>query len=177
MTARYNQPALKPSRTSFHIEALRLRTMAGRSSPSPAAHPAKRARQSVRDRDSPPSLVSAGAATSPIGETALADSSGPDAGGQGSGAGASKGGQSSNFRNVSACNRCRLRKNRCDQRLPSCASCEKANVSCVGYDPITKSEIPRRLVACLVSYAVSRASSSTVSSSTGGVETGCDGPI
>ena len=56
----------------------------------------------------------------------------------------SKAGQSSSFRNVSACNRCRLRKNRCDQRLPSCASCEKANVKCVGYDPITKREIPRR---------------------------------
>ncbi|KAI1436086.1 fungal-specific transcription factor domain-containing protein [Xylaria sp. CBS 124048] len=53
---------------------------------------------------------------------------------------------SSNFRNVSACNRCRLRKNRCDQRLPSCASCEKARVACVGYDPITKREIPRSYV-------------------------------
>jgi len=50
----------------------------------------------------------------------------------------------SSFRNVSACNRCRLRKNRCDQKLPSCASCEKAGVKCVGYDPITKREIPRR---------------------------------
>jgi len=50
----------------------------------------------------------------------------------------------SSFRNVSACNRCRLRKNRCDQRLPSCASCDKANIKCVGYDPITKREIPRR---------------------------------
>ncbi|KAM3065394.1 hypothetical protein ACMFMF_011118 [Clarireedia jacksonii] len=57
-----------------------------------------------------------------------------------------KAGQSSNFRNVSACNRCRLRKNRCDQRLPSCASCEKAGVKCVGYDPITKREIPRSYV-------------------------------
>jgi hypothetical protein len=56
----------------------------------------------------------------------------------------SKAGQSSSFRNVSACNRCRLRKNRCDQRLPSCVSCEKAGVKCVGYDPITKREIPRR---------------------------------
>jgi hypothetical protein len=56
---------------------------------------------------------------------------------------------SSSFRNVSACNRCRLRKNRCDQRLPSCASCDKAGVKCVGYDPITKREIPRR-------YEVSR---------------------
>ncbi len=59
-------------------------------------------------------------------------------------AGAPKTGGSSSFRNVSACNRCRLRKNRCDQRLPSCASCDKANVKCVGYDPITKREIPRR---------------------------------
>lgn len=59
-------------------------------------------------------------------------------------AGKGKAGQSSSFRNVSACNRCRLRKNRCDQRLPSCASCEKAGVKCVGYDPITKREIPRR---------------------------------
>ncbi|KAI8935537.1 hypothetical protein NX059_008107 [Plenodomus lindquistii] len=53
---------------------------------------------------------------------------------------------SSSFRNVSACNRCRLRKNRCDQRLPSCASCDKASVKCVGYDPITKREIPRSYV-------------------------------
>lgn len=57
----------------------------------------------------------------------------------------------SNFRNVSACNRCRLRKNRCDQRLPSCASCAKANVKCVGYDPITKREIPRSYVFFLES--------------------------
>jgi hypothetical protein len=55
----------------------------------------------------------------------------------------------SSFRNVSACNRCRLRKNRCDQRLPSCASCDKASVKCVGYDPITKREIPRRYAAKL----------------------------
>ncbi|KAF2458573.1 fungal-specific transcription factor domain-containing protein [Lineolata rhizophorae] len=55
------------------------------------------------------------------------------------------------FRNVSACNRCRLRKNRCDQRLPACASCEKANVKCVGYDPITKREIPRSYVYYLES--------------------------
>ena len=50
------------------------------------------------------------------------------------------------YRNVSACNRCRLRKNRCDQRLPTCSSCESANVACVGYDPITKREIPRSYV-------------------------------
>lgn len=53
---------------------------------------------------------------------------------------------SSSFRNVSACHRCRLRKNRCDQRLPRCQLCEKAGVRCVGYDPITKREIPRSYV-------------------------------
>ncbi|KAI0390703.1 fungal-specific transcription factor domain-containing protein [Xylariaceae sp. FL0594] len=69
----------------------------------------------------------------------------PDGIGSGHG-GVKSGNNSSSFRNVSACNRCRLRKNRCDQKLPSCASCEKARVACVGYDPITKREIPRSLV-------------------------------
>lgn len=113
-------------------------------SPSPDTHPSKRARQSSPgpDRDSPTSL-SAGAA-SPASEH-LPDAAG-GAGGTGGGKAAGGGGQSSSFRNVSACNRCRLRKNRCDQKLPSCASCEKAGVACVGYDPITKREIPRRYV-------------------------------
>ncbi|CAL3965385.1 unnamed protein product [Diplocarpon coronariae] len=71
--------------------------------------------------------------------------------GGGGGGGGKAGGQSSSFRNVSACNRCRLRKNRCDQRLPTCASCEKAGVKCVGYDPITKREIPRSYVYYLES--------------------------
>lgn len=55
------------------------------------------------------------------------------------------------FRNVSACNRCRVRKNRCDQNLPACSACAKANVKCVGYDPITKREIPRSYVYYLES--------------------------
>lgn len=50
------------------------------------------------------------------------------------------------FRNVSACHRCRVRKHRCDQRLPKCHSCEKARVPCVGYDPISKQEIPRSYI-------------------------------
>ena len=36
--------------------------------------------------------------------------------------------------------------NRCDARLPSCTTCEKVNARCVGYDPITKREIPRSYV-------------------------------
>ncbi|KAI0132530.1 fungal-specific transcription factor domain-containing protein [Xylariales sp. AK1849] len=101
------------------------------SPPTPNSHANKRARRSSPDRDSP-----VGSVMSPGTEHTL-----ESAGGNGS-----KVGQSSNFRNVSACNRCRLRKNRCDQKLPSCASCEKAKVSCVGYDPITKREIPRSYV-------------------------------
>ncbi|EPS45489.1 hypothetical protein H072_536 [Dactylellina haptotyla CBS 200.50] len=53
------------------------------------------------------------------------------------------------FRSVTACNRCRLRKNRCDQRIPACTQCEKVGVKCVGYDPITKREIPRSYVSYL----------------------------
>lgn len=122
------------------------RAMPGHTPPSPQMPPAKRHRASSPDKDSPGSLHSATAGPSP------ATSDQHDVGLPGAGAGArqdvgggsAKVGQSSSFRNVSACNRCRLRKNRCDQKLPSCASCEKANVACVGYDPITKKEIPRR---------------------------------
>ncbi|KAL2255077.1 hypothetical protein VTK26DRAFT_4185 [Humicola hyalothermophila] len=117
--------------------------------PSPVLHPSKRARQSSPENGSPTSLPSGGTA-SPTNEQ-IHD--GPLGHGLAAGAGGSGGsnstgriGQSSNFRNVSACNRCRLRKNRCDQKLPSCASCDKAGVACVGYDPITKREIPRSYI-------------------------------
>lgn len=55
-------------------------------------------------------------------------------------------GSTTNFRNVSACNRCRTRKNRCDQKLPRCSGCDKANVKCVGFDPVSKRAIPRSYV-------------------------------
>ena len=57
----------------------------------------------------------------------------------------------SSFRNISACNRCRLRKNRCDQNLPACSACAKAHQQCVGFDPLTKREIPRNYVYYLES--------------------------
>lgn len=116
-----------------------------REPPSPDSQPSKRARQSSADHASPASLGSAGGAASPTGELVH---DGPPSHGAPAGSAAAGGriGQSSSFRNVSACNRCRLRKNRCDQRLPSCASCDKAGVACVGYDPITKREIPRSYI-------------------------------
>ncbi|KAI1806153.1 fungal-specific transcription factor domain-containing protein [Daldinia bambusicola] len=107
--------------------------MPPRSPPSPDPHPSKRQRASSPDKDSP---SDGNAAISPNAEHSLHEGS----------IHGSKIGQSTSFRNVSACNRCRLRKNRCDQKLPSCASCEKARVACVGYDPITKREIPRSYV-------------------------------
>jgi hypothetical protein len=108
--------------------------MPSHSPPSPNPPPSKRPRKDSHDDNSPNSAASN--AQSPIADhSADVSASAP---------GGAKAGQSSNFRNVSACNRCRLRKNRCDQKLPSCASCAKAGVACVGYDPITKKEIPRR---------------------------------
>ena len=117
--------------------------------PAPTAaaqYPSKRARYSPPDAKSPPLLDPAlSAEPSPLDDSLLATGGG--GGGGGGGPGGKQAGQSSSFRNVSACNRCRLRKNKCDHRLPRCASCEKAGVNCVGYDPITKREIPRRQVA------------------------------
>ena len=57
----------------------------------------------------------------------------------------------SSFRNVSACNRCRVRKNKCDQNLPACSPCEKLGLKCTGFDPNTKRQIPRNYVYYLES--------------------------
>lgn len=53
------------------------------------------------------------------------------------------------FRTVSACNRCRSRKNRCDQALPACSNCEKAGTPCVGYDANLNRTVPRNYVLYL----------------------------
>lgn len=62
-----------------------------------------------------------------------------------------------NFRSLSTCNRCRIRKHRCDQRLPICANCEKVGVLCIGYDPVTKKEIPRRYRSQCILLTATRA--------------------
>ncbi|KAG4413633.1 hypothetical protein IFR04_013211, partial [Cadophora malorum] len=117
-----------------------------RSPRSTTGYPSKRARHSSPDRTTIKGLSPKSLEGLPDVEVVPITATG-----NGSGGGGKAGGQSSSFRNVSACNRCRLRKNRCDQRLPSCASCEKASVKCVGYDPITKREIPRSYVFYLES--------------------------
>ncbi|SMQ45305.1 unnamed protein product [Zymoseptoria tritici ST99CH_3D7] len=76
------------------------------------------------------------------GDVTIVDDSSNNTPNSPAGAGAS----TTNFRNVSACNRCRNRKNRCDQKLPKCTNCERSNVKCVGFDPVSKREIPRSYV-------------------------------
>ncbi|PWW79699.1 hypothetical protein C7212DRAFT_356463 [Tuber magnatum] len=56
----------------------------------------------------------------------------------------SSGGQIS--RSISACNRCRSRKTKCDQLFPNCSSCAKAGIECVGIDAATGREVPRSYV-------------------------------
>ncbi|GME25339.1 Fungal specific transcription factor domain containing protein [Neofusicoccum parvum] len=50
--------------------------------------------------------------------------------------------------NVTACARCKARKQRCDQNLPACANCERAGVDCVGHD-VDGSLVPRSYLKSL----------------------------
>ena len=52
-------------------------------------------------------------------------------------------------RSISACQRCRKKKIRCDQKFPRCTKCEKTNSECVGLDPATGREVPRSYVTYL----------------------------
>lgn len=52
-------------------------------------------------------------------------------------------------RSISACQRCRLKKIRCDQNFPKCSKCDKARVECIGLDPATGREVPRSYVVYL----------------------------
>ncbi|CAH2353957.1 pyrimidine pathway regulatory protein 1 [[Candida] railenensis] len=49
-------------------------------------------------------------------------------------------------RAISACQRCRTRKVRCDQDFPKCFKCAKAGVECIGIDPATGREVPRSYI-------------------------------
>ena len=50
---------------------------------------------------------------------------------------------------IASCQRCRLKKVRCDNQFPSCTRCAKMNLSCVSIDPATGREIPRSYVIYL----------------------------
>ncbi|EEQ37682.1 hypothetical protein CLUG_01805 [Clavispora lusitaniae ATCC 42720] len=54
-------------------------------------------------------------------------------------------------RTIAACQRCRAKKVRCDQALPSCSRCLKAGHECIGIDPASGREVPRSYVQHLES--------------------------
>lgn len=52
-------------------------------------------------------------------------------------------------RGVTACQRCRRRKQKCDLRHPNCSNCESANVRCLTYHSGKHTEIPRNYISDL----------------------------
>ncbi|KAH5551193.1 hypothetical protein HBI25_184440 [Parastagonospora nodorum] len=52
-------------------------------------------------------------------------------------------------RRVTACQRCRRRKQKCDLKHPNCSNCEKAGASCLVYDSGRQTELPRDYVSNL----------------------------
>ncbi|KAK6456930.1 fungal-specific transcription factor domain-containing protein, partial [Scheffersomyces xylosifermentans] len=52
-------------------------------------------------------------------------------------------------RSISACQRCRQKKVKCDQRFPKCSKCDKYGVECIGLDPMTGREVPRSYIVHL----------------------------
>lgn len=49
-------------------------------------------------------------------------------------------------RSIAACQRCRKKKTKCDQKYPKCTRCLKAGVDCVSIDPATGREVARLYV-------------------------------
>ncbi|KAH8694247.1 fungal-specific transcription factor domain-containing protein [Talaromyces proteolyticus] len=53
------------------------------------------------------------------------------------------------MKGMTACQRCRRRKQRCDQKYPNCSNCESAHVPCLTYHSGKRAEIPRNYVSHL----------------------------
>lgn len=49
-------------------------------------------------------------------------------------------------RSIDACQRCRMKKVKCDQNFPMCLRCQKAGVECVGVDRATGKAVPRSYI-------------------------------
>lgn len=90
------------------------------------AHPGSSARPSPAGRKSGSAASSAAAAAAALGD--------PDADVT----------QYKVARAISSCTRCRSRKQRCDGKLPACSACERANVECIGFDAISKTNVSRK---------------------------------
>lgn len=50
--------------------------------------------------------------------------------------------------NVTACSRCKSRKQRCDQNIPACSACERAGVPCISIDGDGR-KVPRSYIKSL----------------------------
>lgn len=50
---------------------------------------------------------------------------------------------------VSACKRCKQKKVKCDNTLPSCRGCQRAREPCISIDPATGEDVPRSYVLYL----------------------------
>lgn len=50
------------------------------------------------------------------------------------------------LRLIAACQRCRVKKIKCDQNFPKCSKCSKAGQECVGIDPATGRQVARLYV-------------------------------
>ncbi|KAF0318938.1 zinc finger transcription factor [Colletotrichum asianum] len=57
--------------------------------------------------------------------------------------------QKSHRRSTKVCTRCRQRKTKCDFKFPECTSCKLAGAPCLGFDPATRTPVPRSLVKSL----------------------------
>lgn len=54
-----------------------------------------------------------------------------------------------NVRRLTACERCRKRKTKCDSEIPSCANCVKAGVECMSFDKVLGKLVSRAYAASL----------------------------
>ncbi|KAK7970396.1 fungal-specific transcription factor domain-containing protein [Apiospora saccharicola] len=45
-----------------------------------------------------------------------------------------------------ACQRCKLRKIKCDRQAPKCSSCTKSKAACIIIDPVTLERYPREFI-------------------------------
>lgn len=45
-----------------------------------------------------------------------------------------------------ACQRCKLRKIKCDRQAPKCSSCTKSKATCLVIDPVTSERYPRDFI-------------------------------
>ncbi|KIW73681.1 hypothetical protein PV04_01779 [Phialophora macrospora] len=52
---------------------------------------------------------------------------------------------------MQACDRCHIRKTRCDRRIPRCGACEKAGAQCLHVDKLRSRNLPRGYVESLES--------------------------